>query len=244
MSATLALATILVLSPVQARDDCEHEAERSATLAVSAGDRLDLIGRSGTLRVEGRPGGREVRVRARACASSAELLEQLTLETGRSGGEIRVEAAQVEDRGFRLFGRTYASLDMVVEIPEGMDARIEDGSGGAEVSGTGALRIEDGSGELVLRGIRGSIDVQDGSGELTIDGVDGNVTIVDGSGELDVRGVTGSVTVRDGSGGIRVADVGGDLTVRADGSGAIEYSDVRGSISIPSKDRKKRARSL
>jgi len=244
MSPILAFATLMILSPAQERRECAHEAERAATLAVSTGDRLHVIARAGSLRVEGRPGVREVRVRARACASSAELLEQLTLETGRAGSEIRVEASQVDHEGFRLFGRSYAMLDMVLEVPEGMEARIEDGSGGAEVSGTGALRIDDGSGELILRGIRGAIDLHDGSGEVTIDGVEGNVTIVDGSGELDVRGVTGSVNVRDGSGQIRVADVGGDFTVRADGSGGIEHRDVRGNISIPSKDGKRRARSL
>jgi len=244
MSPILAFATLMILSPAQERRECAHEAERAATLAVSAGDRLHVIARAGSLRVEGRPGVREVRVRARACASSADLLDQLTLETGRSGSEIRVEAAEVKDEGFRLFGRSYALLDMVLEIPEGMEARIEDGSGEAEIIGIGALRMEDGSGELILRGIRGSIDLEDGSGEVTIDGVEGNVTIVDGSGELDIRGVTGSVMVSDGSGSIHVADVGGDFTVRADGSGGIEHRDVRGNVSIPSKDRKRRARSL
>ncbi len=240
MHVSLALAALLAAAPVPAQSpDCEHEAERAATLAASPGDRVVVVARAGTLRIEGRPGLREVRVRARACASSAQLLERLTLETGRSGSEIRVEAARVESAGFRFPGRWYASLDMVIEVPQGVEMDVEDGSGEAEISGTGALRLRDGSGEVVLRDIRGSIEVRDGSGEVTIEGVDGDVTVVDGSGELTIRRVTGSVTLRDGSGDIRVVDVGGDLTVSADGSGSLEHRDVRGRISVPSKERKR-----
>ncbi|MCI0434347.1 MAG: DUF4097 domain-containing protein [Gemmatimonadetes bacterium] len=241
MISTLALATIVAAAAAQDRRQCEHQADRMATLAASAGDRLDLIARSGSLRVEGRSGLAEVRVRARACASSAELLDQLTLETGRSGSVVRVEAAEV-DNNWRRFERSYASLDMIVEIPEGMAATIHDGSGDTEIIGVGALDLTDGSGGVSLRNIRGAVQVHDGSGEVTIDDVSGNVDIVDGSGELRITRVTGSVTIRDGSGQIHVTGVGGDFTVSADGSGDIQYSDVRGSVTIPEKHRKRARR--
>ncbi len=238
------------------QDRCEHRAERSARVGAAASDRLALRAGSGSLRIEGVRGLEEVRVRAVACASSAEWLDALRVTAGRSGEEIRVETRYPDDDRGR--GDRYARLDLVVEVPmdpEGgawMVADIHDTSGGMEVSGLGDTRIDDNSGEIVAtningflriddnsgeihaRDVAGDVEIDDGSGEILLQDVAGNVTLEDGSGSIDVRDVGGSVVVRDdGSGDIRVSEVAGDFRVHDDGSGGISVRDVRGRVEIP-----------
>jgi hypothetical protein len=239
MLSSLAFAALAALA--QSHQDCEFTADRTATVAASASDVLDLVARAGSLIVEGRPGLSEVRVRGRACASSSALLERIVIETSRSGGRVRVEVPELEyERNF--FGNRYASLDLVLEVPEGMEAVIQDGSGDAEIRGLGSLTVTDGSGSLRIADARGDVTVEDGSGEIEIVGVAGDVEVHDGSGEVDVRDVTGSVSINDGSGSIIVSRVGGDFVVRDDGSGDIRHDAVRGTVDIPEKERARRRR--
>lgn len=240
MLSALALAALAAVA--QSWDNCEFTADRSANVAASRSDVLDLVARAGSLVVEGRPGLSEIRIRGRACASSRELLDQLVIETSSSGGRIRVEIPEIEHERNFFGGNQNASLDLVLEVPEGMEAVITDGSGDAEIRGVGRLRVTDGSGGLRLADIRGDLRVEDGSGEIEIDGVGGSVDVQDGSGEVIVREVTGNVTIDDGSGSIEVAGVRGDLTVGDDGSGDIRFENVRGAVDVPDKERDRRRR--
>jgi hypothetical protein len=255
-------ALLFLASPVAAQDfnQCRHEAERDARVQASSSERLVLIARGGSLRVEGRAGISEVRVSGRACASSAELLERLRIEASRSGGAVRVEVPEMDHDGSWGWGRNeYARLDLVLEVPAGMAADIEDGSGDIRISGIGSITLDDGSGDIDIRDITGDVVMEDGSGGVVITGVKGSVTIDDGSGEIEVRDVSGSVTIDDGSGeidvskvggtvripddgtgSIQVSDVEGDLIVRDKGNGSVRYSDVRGRVDVPEQDRKRR----
>lgn len=234
---------------------CEHRAERSATVPAAGADLLRLTAAAGSLRIEGRPGAGEVRVRGVACASSAALLEGIDLEAGRAGDEARVEVRMPEERGGR--GDRYARLDLVVEVPATLALDVEDGSGGVEVRGVASLRLRDGSGEVEVAGVAGDVQIEDGSGEIRLSDVRGSVRLDDssggievrgvqgdvlverdGSGEIDISGVTRSVRVdRDSSGEIRVSDVRGDFVVDRDGSGGIRYDDVAGTVRVPARRR-------
>jgi len=224
----------LVLAVAQGREDCRYEATREATVRASARDRLELIARAGALRVEGRSGVSEVRVVGRACASSRDLLEQLVIESGRSGSSVRIEVPEL-DRDFDWGFNRYATLDLEVIVPAGMAGGITDGSGAMSVRGLGELSITDGSGEIRVEDLSGGLRVEDGSGSLTVTTVDGDVEIEDGSGDIQIRGVTGSVEIRDGSGGIDISDVGGSVRVPSDGSGSVDASDVEGDLTVASK---------
>jgi hypothetical protein len=233
-----ALIATGVASPAAAQRDCRYEATRTATLRADAGESLDLIARSGSLTVRGREGLSEVRVVGHACASSEELLEQLVLETGRSGSTIRVEVADVDDDGWNPLENRYHTMPLEVEIPAGMAARIEDGSGELLIEGVGRLTLEDGSGEIELRDIDGDVEIDDGSGDIRVEGVEGTIRVNDGSGGIDISGVAGTVdVVDDGSGSIDVRDIAGDFIVRDDGSGGIHYSNVGGRVDIPRRRR-------
>jgi hypothetical protein len=255
--AALAIATS---AAAQENDNCRFEAERAANIDARSSDQLLLIARGGSLRVEGRAGLDQVRVRGRACASSEDLLDQLKLETSRNGGTVRVEVPEIDNDDWMHGRNTYALLHLVIEVPEGMAADITDGSGEATLSGLGQLRVDDGSGELTIQDIAGSVEIDDGSGGIVAHGIHGDITVEDGSGNIDLRDITGSVEIDDGSGGMDVAEVGGsvrvedgsgdihvanvqgDFTVVDDGSGSIRHSGVHGRVRIPEKDRNGRRR--
>lgn len=234
---------------------CAWEAERVVSLPADGAELLRLRTGSGELRVEGRAGLEEIRAVGRACASEEADLEALRLSLEARGGvaELTVRYPSRPDRA----GSGYtARMDLTVEVPLGLAADLVDSSGGMEVSGTGALRIDDSSGGIYAHGILGPVDIDDSSGGIELRDVEGNVRIEDGSGEIDVRdvrgevslrdgsgsvevfGVTGGVEVgRDGSGSISVRDVGGDFAVLRDGSGSIRHSGVAGRVDIPLEKR-------
>jgi hypothetical protein len=224
------IGALSVAVPAAAQDDCRFEAARSASVSAAGARQLIVEAGSGSLRVEGRPGISEVRVRGRACASSQELLEQLDFDADQSGGTVRVRTHEVENDGWRG-ERRYARLDLVVEVPAGIDAEIRDGSGSAEILSLGATRITDGSGSLLAEDIRGLLDIQDGSGAVTVRNVEGDLVIEDGSGEIEIADVGGSATIEDGSGEIRARGVGRNLRI-ADSSGGIDVDTVRGDFVV------------
>jgi len=236
---------------------CAYEAERTVSVSASAAEWLRLSAGSGELTVEGREDADHVQAVGRACASDEEYLEDLTLTLERRGDDV-VLVANYPYRdgrgGWR--GEDYARIDLAVEVPRGMAVDLEDSSGGMEVSGTGELRIDDSSGEILVHGVDGpvwiddssggievrdvggDVEVDDGSGGIELTDVRGSVLVRDGSGEIDVAGVEGDVVVADdGSGSIDVRDVRGDFSVRSDGSGGIRYSGITGSVDIPSDKR-------
>lgn len=232
----------------QGDDSCRFEAERNGTVDAGGAALLELVARAGSLVVEGHAGTSEVRVRGRACASSQALLDEIELVAERRGNDIRVEARMADNGWTRT---SYAALHLVVEVPEGIAAEIEDSSGPIEIRGLGDLRLTDGSGSIRIDGLEGSlrlrdgsgsidikdtkgdVDIDDGSGTLVLRDVGGSVDIRDGSGSVDVRGVGGSVQLSDGSGSIYAADVTGDLTVARDGSGDVRFDRIGGSVRTP-----------
>jgi hypothetical protein len=229
---------------------CAYEAQRSASVPASAGELLRVSAGSGELAVRGVEGLGEVRVVARACASASDDLDDLQITLEDAGAEIVLSAHYPERSASFFGGNRYARLDLVVEVPLSMAADIEDGSGSMELSGTGALRIqdssgdilvsdalgpveiEDSSGEIELVSVTGGLTIQDSSGEIRIENAAGAVQIEDGSGEIELRVVEGDVRIEDGSGSIDAEQVSGSVTVEADGSGEIEVRDVTGDFTV------------
>ncbi len=224
----------LALTPALADGDCRFSAPREATLDAAGASLLVLSAEAGSLRIEGKEGLSQVLVRGTACASSEGDLDEITLETGRDGDRLRVEAKTPNgDDGWGW--NRYARLDLAVEVPTDLALEVSDGSGSIEVERTDSIVIRDGSGSIEIREVTGSVQIVDGSGEIEIRGVRGDVTLTDGSGEIDVRDVEGRVVVEeDGSGSILIADVRGDVVIDEDGSGGIEIERVGGGVRIRS----------
>lgn len=238
-------------------DRCAYSVERRVSLDASASELLRVDAGSGELEVRGVEGAGKVEAVGRVCASDEAYLDDLQITLERRGGDVVLRAHYPDSRRRSWRGgENYARIDLTVEMPRGMAADVDDSSGGMEVSGTGALRIEDSSGEIIAHDILGELTIDDSSGGIDLRNIQGDVTIDDGSGEIDVEGVTGTLRLSDGSGSIdasdvskdvivsddgsgsiRVRNVGGDFQVRSDGSGGIRYSGVEGTVDIPSRKR-------
>lgn len=232
-------------------DDCSYTAPFEEVVDAAGASGIEIDAAAGYLKVVGRDGLGEVRVRGTGCASSEKLLGEIELTVDRRGDRVRV-LVEMPESSWRS---QIARLDLDIEVPSGLPLDVDDGSGALEIHGVASARIDDGSGEIGVRDVAGDLRIDDGSGEIRVEDVAGEVWIRDGSGEIDVRragsvtidedgsgsihvaDVTGDVTVRDdGSGSIRVAGVGGDFTVRDDGSGGISHRDVAGRVSVPADD--------
>ncbi len=226
--ALAALVTLGTIATVPAfADDCDHRAPREESIDAAGVERIEIEASAGFLRVEGVKGS-EVRVVGEACASSARLLEDVRLVVRRSGDRVRI-IAELPEGGW---GRSTARLDLAIEVPSDIAIGIDDGSGEIEVRGVASAEIADGSGEIEVSDIAGDLEIEDGSGEIDVEGVGGEVRISDGSGEIELRSVGSVLIEEDGSGEIEIAGVEGDVMVRSDGSGSISVRDVNGDFTV------------
>lgn len=236
IAATLT-AGLTTNAQAQRWDDCKYKAERNANVDVGTARLLQIEAGSGSLKIEGKTGLARVVIRGRACASDKDLLDEINLEARREGDGVVVRANVHRDEDNRSWrNNSYRRLDVVMEVPAGMAANIDDGSGEIDLSNLGAIDLDDGSGGITADNI-GAIRIQDGSGEIRLSRVDGTVDIEDGSGEITVRVAKGTVRVSDSSGSIDVSDVGGDFIVTHDGSGGIDYDNVKGRVDVPRRRR-------
>jgi DUF4097 and DUF4098 domain-containing protein YvlB len=235
LARTLMLAAGLAASPVLA-DDCAYKADREAILDAGGARSVRIEAAGGHLKVEGRTGQTRVEARGTACASSQEVLGRILLRATRVGDTIVVK---VDIPDGSLWGWNHqATLDLTVTVPRIMPLQVDDGSGSTEIAHVGDLKVQDGSGELLVSDVTGNLEIEDGSGSIEVAGVSGSVRLSDGSGGITVKDVGGSVTVdEDGSGSIDVTGVKGDFTVTSDGSGGIEHRSVSGQVRIPSDRR-------
>jgi hypothetical protein len=210
-------------------DRCDNVRQLDNTVAFGAASLLRVEAGAGSLRVRGVQGLREVRIRGTACASSADLLDQLSVDVDRDGSAVTIETNFPDRDGMNQSMR----IDLVLEVPLGVQAEIADGSGDAEISGLGATTIDDGSGNLRITDMRGAVAITDGSGDVDIGGVVGDVVIEDGSGDVDITEIRGTVRVSDGSGSINVRGIRGDFIVPNDGSGGVDWANVDGRVTVP-----------
>lgn len=215
---------------VRSSANCAFMVEREVSVPAAVGQLLRLRHGSGELSVTGREGLDEVRATGTVCASHEEFLEDLTLTVEQLDGEIVLAAHYPESRNWR--GNRTAKIDLVVEMPLNLDVDVQDSSGSLDVTGSGALHIDDSSGSILVREARGDVEIRDGSGGIEVFDVAGGLMVRDGSGGIDISDVAGAVEVRDGSGSVQIARVGSDVSV-SDGSGSIRVRDVQGDFSVP-----------
>jgi DUF4097 and DUF4098 domain-containing protein YvlB len=251
-----ALAAVLWIASPATADDCRHEDLLKKTVDAKGATRIRVDAAAGYLRIVGRPGLDEVRVKGTACASKKKLLESIHLSVERSGSEVRVEA-EIDRGGFSFFGNGNARLDLEIEVPDSVPLDVNDSSGSIEITSVAALDVDDSSGEINIEGVAGKLRLEDSSGSIEVSDVEGDIRLEDSSGSIDIERVSGSVDIvedgsgsidiskvkgsvlvrRDGSGSISVRNIDGDFTVERDGSGSINHRDVGGKVDIPRKKR-------
>jgi len=215
-------------------NDCKYDKNIEVKLDVHASERLAIVALAGTLNVKGHSDPDQVIVRGHACASKEALLDEVRIET--SGGESALVEVHLPDTygGWSLVGKSYAFLDLELDVPEGLYLDIRDSSGSMDLAGIGSARIRDSSGSMEIADAAGPLSVEDSSGSISFDRIRGDVTIeADSSGSISGRDIKGSVLVkRDSSGSIRFSDVSGDFVVERDSSGSIAASGIGGDFVV------------
>ncbi|MDH3283708.1 MAG: DUF4097 domain-containing protein [Acidobacteriota bacterium] len=222
------LAAVFVAAAAPAfAADCDRTAPREAVVDAAGATLLEIEAAAGSLAVVGREGLSEVRATGEACASNESLLDQVRLVASRRGDRIVLVAEMPES----LWGSSTARLDLRVEVPTKLAVRIDDGSGSIELRGVASAEIDDGSGDIHVEDVGGDVRIDDGSGDIAVTRVNGQVHVEDGSGGIDVTIVAGQVRIEDGSGEIRVRRAG-SVVIEEDGSGSIDVAEVEGRVLV------------
>jgi DUF4097 and DUF4098 domain-containing protein YvlB len=252
MAAAMMLVTGAAFAGGLFDDDCKYTGARNLSASAAGVTKVVIHADAGSLKVDGRPGATQVVTTGTACTSDDDFLDRITLTQKREGSTLYIEA-NIPDRTV-IFGFFQARLDFAVTLPAWLEVSIDDESGWMKVANTGPLKIDDDSGSIEVRNVKGAVDIDDDSGDIAIDSVIGNVKISDDSGGIDLRNVNGSVEIEDDSGGIEIARVEGtvhirnddsgsitvanvkrDVLIDEDGSGAIEVADIGGNFTVGSK---------
>jgi hypothetical protein len=224
------IAMLLCLQALPALAASEGSFER--TLTVSGPVRLDLTTGSGDVRVRA-GNSNQVQIRGRIRASEwfggnveariRRLEDNPPIQ--QSGNDIRI--GHIDDPELRH----NISISYEVTVPVETEARVETGSGNQTVEGVrGPLEVNAGSGGLKISEIGDRVHAETGSGDIEIDRVKGNVHAKTGSGSIRAEEVAGGFEADSGSGHITLHQTAPG-SVRVDtGSGGMDLRGVRGSL--------------
>jgi len=253
MKKFLLLSVCLVSSGLQAWD-CEYEKNIDQTLDLGSAEELLVMAAAGDLEIIGVEDNESASIKGRVCVSKEEWLEESGVETqGGDPAEVRVVLPDT-DGSWSLTGRTYAYLDLELEVPTSIALTVRDSSGDIDIENVAALDVQDSSGDIDIENAAGPVTLRDSSGEIQLSEIRGDVTIEsDSSGDIQGKNVEGSVLVKsdssgdisfsqvgedyivekDSSGDIYAYEVAGDFRVLRDGSGDIDSRNVHGEVDIP-----------
>ena len=210
-----------------------YEEVRELELDAAGLDEFFIDAGAGSMTVIGEPNTNLIRVTATVQVDESNdekareiIADHLTLTLDRKGERAVLKSFFNNDS----WGSTDGSVALEVVMPAGIPLRVDDGSGSIVIENVSAsVEVDDGSGSLKIYNV-GALQIDDGSGSIDIDGANGDVEIIDGSGSITVRKVRGTVTIDDGSGSINVHDVEKDLIIIEDGSGGLSVSNIHGVV--------------
>lgn len=249
----LMLLIALLPSLSFAATPCEFSARRDFDVDAAGIETLVLALESDDVEVEGVAGLDTVEVRGKACASSEARLAELVIGQQRTGKDLAI-TTRARASEFRLFGSSYAYIDIKLRVPDRLTVGIRGSSGDAQVEGIAALDFDTSSGDLVANAIAGSLGVKTASGGIRGSGLGSVHVRSTASGDISLRDVRGDVNVaQSGSGDVELDQVGGgveigsvgsgdvsvhhvdrDVAVGAIGSGDVEVSDIGGGLRVGS----------
>lgn len=234
-------------------DWCEFEKEIDLTLDVSDSDTLVITAAAGDLDIRGVAGTKQAVIHGKVCVSKQAWLENAGIEVV-EGKRAKIFVNLPDSTGgWSLFGGSYATLDLEIELPQNIALEVKDSSGDATFRNIGAMQLQDSSGDIEIEDAAGPLSIKDSSGDIEIAHVGNAVSIRDSSGDIEIDQLVGDLTIeadssgdiratnidgtvlvkKDSSGDISVKHVTGDFRVLIDGSGSIRSEDVQGKIETP-----------
>src|SRR3954468_20255310 len=117
--AAFAAAPFLIGSAAHAQNS--YSAPRNAVVDASGAKSVEVEAAAGSLRVEGKPGLRQVQVTGTAWSSSQQMLSRIRLIAERRGDVVFIKADIPENDESWYRNNYSAALDLVIEVPQGMD---------------------------------------------------------------------------------------------------------------------------
>jgi len=162
----------------------------------------------------------------RSEASSMEKAKEnaglVNIEVIKEGNAVMIKTKYPEER-IRRRGMN-VSVSYVLTIPVTAALRVENMSGAVDVRGTaGSINIDVMSGAVRLADVSGSVECSTESGAITLGGGTGAVSLKTISGGIEAQNIKGSIEAETVSGGITLMNVREAKSVRAKTtSGGIE----------------------
>src|SRR5687767_14326403 len=166
------IALIAIVSPgmgpaLASDDGCEFRAERKASIDATGVTKIVLRTGAGDLDVNGRANSTRIEAHGTASAAKQELLDKVQLTVRREGNVVYLETQMPQDLGGWSWGKNeYASIDLIVAVPDLVAVGAVDSSGDATFKDLDSLILQDSSGDLDVARVAGTVDVGDGSGAL------------------------------------------------------------------------------
>ena len=226
-------ALALLPASAFAEEHCKFSQPQALDLDLGGAKAVVFEVNSHDLRLQASPGAK-ARLGGRACASTQDMLKQLTLTQQKVGDKLVVTLKR-EQQGlnFNLSGTTYAYLDISGTLPDTIMVQLKVGSGDASLAGAQTMSADVGSGDVSARDIRGLVTAAVGSGDIELNNV-GSVHVLSvGSGDAKINGVRGDALVDTvGSGDVELHGVQGAVTLGSIGSGDVDVRDARGAVSL------------
>ncbi|HZF73820.1 MAG TPA: hypothetical protein VEZ51_10335, partial [Gemmatimonadaceae bacterium] len=121
-------AAPLIIGTTAYAQEAPYTAPRNASVDAAGAKTVEVEAAGGILRVEGKPGLRQIQVTGTARASSPRLLNEIKLIAERRGDRVFIKADMPDDNGWRDDDWS-VGLDLVIQVPQGINADISDGSG-------------------------------------------------------------------------------------------------------------------
>lgn len=225
------LLVILLSSGAAWAEECEFTSERTAKFNGPV-KKVVVTADAGSLNVHGDTAG-ELKAVGRACASSESLLGKIALESRRENDTVYLTVVLGSGMGDLFSFSRYAYLDLDIAVPRNVELDVTDSSGDLELSDVGMTRVNDSSGDQLLKNINGNLSVNDSSGVIRVMSVVGNVEVEDSSDNIDIEDVRGDVRIiADSSGDMAIAKISGNVEIVDDSSGDITIRDVKQNVKI------------
>lgn len=211
--------------------NCKFSSDRTASFNGPV-KKVVVSADAGDLKIRGDATG-SVKATGKACASSESLLGKIALESRRENDVVYLTVVMAEGMGDLFSFNRYTSLDLEISVPRDAELDVTDTSGDLELSDVGTAKVDDSSGDMLLKNINGNLVIEDSSGEIRVVSVVGNIEVEDSSGNIDIEDARGDVKIlSDSSGDIAIAKVTGNAEVVNDSSGDITIRDVQKNVVI------------
>ncbi len=229
----LLLTLALLPASALAEQQCKFNQPQALELDLAGAKAVVFEVNSHDLRLQASPGAKAA-LAGRACASTRDLLEQLSLSQRKVGDKL-VVTLERKNQGldFNFSGNTYAYLDVSGTVPDTVLVQLKVGSGDASLAGAHSMSADVGSGDVTARDIKGLATAAVGSGDLQFDNIGALHLLSLGSGDARVKGVRGDARIGTvGSGDLELHGVQGNVSLERVGSGDVQVRDTRGDVSL------------